>query len=167
MSLVRRMRGAFGLAAIWGGAFAVTAVVVTATVVFAGPFRSFFEHPINLGMLLRMLGDVALRWSMIGGVTGLAFSGTIMLFERKRILGTLSPWRFTLWGFSAGAFVSIIATAAALTVGRRSAITNWTTGLIFAAVSGAIGATVAALSLRAARVSSPAEEGGQEPVSVT
>jgi hypothetical protein len=85
-----------------------------------------------------------------------------MHFERKRIFGTLSPRRFALWGFSAGAIIPIIATAAALAAGRGSATTLWKTDVIFAGISGAIGATVAALSLRAARrAASPVEDSAE------
>lgn len=82
---------------------------------------------------------------------GFAFAAALLLGERKRTLIALSPRRFTAWGFVAGAIVPMgIAMVYQLT-GHSSIAINLRAGLIFAGICGAIGATLAAASLRAAR----------------
>jgi hypothetical protein len=82
---------------------------------------------------------------------GFAFAAVVLLGERKRTLIALSPRRFAAWGFVAGAIVPIGLTAVYVLTGHSSMAINMRAGVIFAGICGALGAGVAALSLRAAR----------------
>lgn len=154
MNLMRRLRGAVGMAGVWAAAFAIAGVAGLFPLSLLGVLPPF--ERIRFG---RLLAETVLGWGLGGAAMGLAFSVVILAAERRRTLADLSSRRLASWGFVAGAVVPMgIATLAELT-GRSSIATNLRSGVIFAGICGALGAALAVASLRAARRSpiSPAE----------
>jgi len=146
MNVMRRLRGVVGTMGVWGLVFAAVGVAGLIPLSFFGMLP-----PFQLSRFLGLVAETVIRWGLGGAGMGLAFATAMLLGERRRTLGALSPRRLTAWGFIAGAIVPMgIATVYELT-GHSSMATNWRAGLIFAGICGAAGATLAAVSLRAAR----------------
>ena len=146
MNLMRRLRGVAGTMGTWAAAFAVAGAGGLFVLQALGALP-----PFELTRFLRTLVVVSLRWALLGAGMGFAFSAAVLLGERKRTLIALSPRRFAAWGFVAGAIVPMGVAAVYVLAGHSSIAINLRTGLIFSGVCGALGATLAALSLRAAR----------------
>ena len=131
---------------VWAVVFGV---IGTAWPISLTLFRALPRYP--LGIVLRILAETFVLFGLYGAVMGFAFATAVLLGERKRTLVALSPRRFAAWGFLSGAIVPIgIAIVAQLT-SRSSESFNRQTGLIFAGISGVVGAGLAAATLGAAR----------------
>jgi hypothetical protein len=152
MQVLRRLRGAFGTAVTWGVAFAIIGALVTVARLFGAA-----AMPSSIPMLLRMLLWFAFGWGIIGGAIGLVFAGTIAVGERRQTVSSLSTGWFTLAGFSAGALVPILVTAALLIPRHDIAGRLAGTGLRLSLICGVVGAGIAAATLRLARRSSGME----------
>jgi hypothetical protein len=146
MNVMRRLRGIVGTIGIWTAAFTVAGAGGLFVLLALGALP-----PFELTRFLRTLVVVSVRWAFLGAGMGLAFAGAVLLGERKRTLIALSPRRFAAWGFVAGAIVPMGVTTVYVLAGRSSIAINLRTGLIFAGICGAVGAALAAVSLRAAR----------------
>jgi len=146
MSPKRALRGTVGIMATWAVAFAIAGVVGIVPLVVLGALP-----PFELETLLRFGIDSAIRWALGGAAMGLVFATTVLLSERKRTLATLSSRRFAVWGFVGGAIVPIGMATIYTLLGRTSPVINLRSGVVFAGICGALGAALAASSLRAAR----------------
>lgn len=154
--MLRRLRGVLGIAATWGVAFTGIGVIAGALAALAYAFGAL---PPQVGLReisVAILGGVA-RWAIIGAASGIVFSVTVMLAERRQTLATLSPRRFTRWGILAGALGSATVAAVFIAVFMPAAFVTaagWSLAASVSAVpvvGGALGGATATASLKAAR----------------
>ncbi|MEO7086279.1 MAG: hypothetical protein ABI442_03100 [Gemmatimonadaceae bacterium] len=145
MNLRRQVRGAVGIMGIWAAVFGLAGVALLIPLYALGAFPRF-----EFSGFVRTVVNVFVRWAFGGAGMGLAFAAAVALGERGQAFVALSPRRFVAWGFGAGAIVPTgMATIYVLT-GHSSIAINLRTGLIFAGICGALGASLAAMTLRAA-----------------
>lgn len=87
-TIVRRLRGAFGNALVWGGGWFVAALVLFAMLrvvgIITGPWANVIEY--------------AGRAGIVGGIAGGAFSSVIGFLYRGRRLSEISWVRFGIGG---------------------------------------------------------------------
>lgn len=88
---LRRIRGAFGMALIWGLAWFAGGIVL---LLIVGPDAADVPFPIGFGVL--------------GFLAGALFSGILGLIERGRGFHQLSLPRFAGWGAAAGLLFSVL-----------------------------------------------------------
>jgi hypothetical protein len=146
MSLMRRLRGVASTMGVWALVFSAVGV---AGMVPLSLFRML--PPLQSSAFLRTLAETIFRWGLGGAAMGFAFATAVLLGERRRALDALSPLRFKIWGFIAGALVPLGGAMIYELTGNSSAAINLRAGVIFAGICGAAGAALAAASLRAAR----------------
>jgi hypothetical protein len=95
-NIFRRLRGAVGNAVVWGLGWTTLGLVVAAAGKVAGVFPLSWLDTIG----------VAVRFGIVGGIAGGAFSLAIGLLYRGRRVSELSPVRFGIGGgIVAGVFV--------------------------------------------------------------
>jgi hypothetical protein len=131
---------------LWAAAFSVAGIVGLVPLWFLGALG-----PFELTWFLRLLVQTLFRWGLGGAGMGLAFASAVLVGGRKSTFIALSPRRFALWGFVAGAVVPIGGAMIAELTGHSSVAINVRAGLIFAGICGVLGATLASAMLRAAR----------------
>ena len=148
MQLIRRLRGVVGTMGVWAIVFASAGAAGLIPLLLLDRLP-----PFELGRFLQLLGIVLVRWGLFGAAMGGAFAAAVLLAERKRTLAALSHRRFAAWGFAAGAIVPMTIGIAYELTGHSSIAINLRTGFVFAGICGAIGAALAATTLRAARAS--------------
>jgi len=109
MTILRRLRGALGMAVTWGTLFATLSATLMGVVV------AF--HLIPPGILTPRLAIAAIvRAFVLGGFAGLVFALALSRGERRSSVSTLSSRRVGAWGFIAGAAAfSVIAIGIGLT----------------------------------------------------
>lgn len=146
MRLTRRIRGIVGTTAVWATLFAVAGVAGLAPLWLFGVLPPF--EPTRFGLLL---GSTIVRWGMGGAAMGLLFATTVVSLGRRRSLDSLSPLRFAIWGFVAGASVPLCIALVVATLGESSPATGLRAAIVFGGISGVLGAALAVASLRAAR----------------
>ena len=142
----RRLRGVAVSAAIWGAVFAATGVLVGVVLDILG-----LTQPLGFRLFMDVLARLAVRWGTIGAGMGALFAATIIVTQRSRTVADLSAPKFRLFGLAAGAAVSFVTSLLILLPTGRSLADSLAPGLIIAGVCGAIGASVAAFTLRLAR----------------
>jgi len=102
-AMLRKLRGAFGLALTWAVGWGITGFALIAVMwVVAQPEWPFF----------RLGGPFALLAAGSGFLAGGAFAGLLGTVHRKKRLADLSAKRMAIWGAAAGAILPV-----ALTVG--------------------------------------------------
>src|SRR5687768_16790660 len=124
-NLLRRLRGAAGIALTWALMWAAIAVILVLVVRVVAP------EEIDAG---EGAAKVALVFGLAGGLSGLGFAGLLYRAVRRRTIQELSLARVTLWGMLSAAAVPALIGA--------DAGEGWITGLlggVFAAASTAIG----------------------------
>ena len=88
--LLRKLRGALGVAVTWGTVWAAVFLVITGVIAVVHP--PSLDEP----------GDTFLRFALIGAwygfFSGTVFSALLALFERNRSIAELSLKRVALWG---------------------------------------------------------------------
>lgn len=128
-NVVRRLRGAFGIAVTWGALWAVIGVALTLAVRVVRP------EEIDPG---EGPGKVAAVLGLVGFLSGLGFAGLLLLGERRRTIRELPLGRVALWGFLGAAAIPLLTGA---DVGE-----GWITG----SLGGIFAATSLAVARRAA-----------------
>jgi hypothetical protein len=126
---VRRLRGAIGMGLTWGAAW--------------------FGAGIRLARLPGLDSDLpfALLFAPLGFVSGIIFSGILVVIERGRRFDRMSLPRFAGWGAVGGLLLSGIFVVAAALGGK----TVWAEVLVLGPVLALAGAVCAAGSLAVAR----------------
>jgi hypothetical protein len=152
--LLRRVRGAIGLGAVWSLPWAATYAAMGMLYYFLVPWR-----PPQPETLPSWVGVGAAAGALLGFVTGAIFSGILALAERRGAIATLKPWRVALWGGAAGMGMALVR------AGLVSALVGpipW--GLSYIAWNmvqpAAMGALCAALTLRFAKSAGSSEPEG-------
>lgn len=141
MTILRRLRGALGLAVTWGTLFATLSATLLGVVV------AF--HLMPPGILTPGLAIAAIfRAFLLGGISGLVFALALSRGERRSSVSTLSSRRVGAWGFIAGA-VAFSAVAVALGLAHIAPVARWL--LPGVGVYGLIGAGASLGILRVAR----------------
>ena len=144
---LRRLRGVFGIGALWGIAgTAVGSIAAVAISVAAGlPF-------------VETLLEVGLGVGGLGFVLGSTFAGLLTTLERPRTLEELTPRRAAGWGAAAGGgvalsvgvyfFASLGGAGASIPVGQL--LLAFASGIgAYAALTAGLAATTVALAKRA------------------
>ena len=137
----RRLRGAIGNAVVWGGAWAASAMVMFGVLRVTGVLSQG-----NVGDAL----FVAARFSVVGAIASVAFSGVVRLLYRGRRLWEISWLRFGVGGaVVGGVFVTAVIVANRILSGEPMLpLANLLTNGVMAAAFGGI---AAAGSLRLAQ----------------
>jgi hypothetical protein len=153
MSVKQRLRGVVGMMVVWALAFGVVGAILAIPLWLLAstlPLFSFFQ----------MLMEMFVIWAFLGAAMGFVFATAILLGERRHTFGALSARRFAAWGFVGGAIIPMGYSLIAASLGFGSMATL-RSNIIFALMSGAAGAALAVVSLRAARRAPPSlEEAG-------
>ena len=98
--MLKRLRGMFGTAIVWAGAWAFVGAVVT-------PFRLWgvLQHVLDprytrpaTRLILRLMGQTALSCAITGALSGWIFAAALTALERRRTLHTISAIRVGIWG---------------------------------------------------------------------
>ena len=125
-NLVRRLRGAVGIALTWGGAWAVIGVALALGIGILRPGEiDPGEGPVKVAAVL----------GLAGFLSGLGFAGLLAFGERRRTIRDLSLARVALWGFLGAAAIPALTGA---DIGE-----GW--------ITGTLGAIFATASLAVAR----------------
>jgi len=96
MTILRRLRGALGMAVTWGTLFATLSATFLGFVVAFGLIPTGIITP-------RLAIAAIIRAFVLGGISGLAFALALSRGERRSSVSTLSGRRVAAWGFVAGA----------------------------------------------------------------
>jgi len=152
-SIVRRLRGAFRNALVWGVAwFAVAVVLIAALRAFGVPSGGFTWA----GALF-----LAFRFGVIGFIAGGVFSSVIRLLYHGRRLSEISWVRFgLLGGIATGLFVPVFLQAMNLLSG--DGLVPWKLVLDDGLWTAVFGGAAAAGSLRLAQYADAALAGGSQ-----
>jgi len=98
MTILRRLRGALGMAVTWGTLFATLSATILGFVVVFGLVPPGIFTP-------RLVIAAIVRAFALGGISGLVFALALSRGERRRSVSTLASGRVAAWGFVAGAGV--------------------------------------------------------------
>lgn len=128
---LRRMRGALGMALIWGLAWFTGGMVL---LLIVGPDAADVPFPLFFGLL--------------GFLAGALFSGILGLIERGRGFHQLSLPRFAGWGAAAGLLFSVLFALTVTLIGAGAMLDDL---LFLAPLFAAIGAASAGGTLALAR----------------
>ena len=145
-SVFRRLRGAFGTAIVWAGGWCLAALAVFATVRVLGGFpgTSWVE-----GL------EVAVKFGIVGGIAGTAFSSVIRLVYHGRRLSEISWVRFGIGGaVVTGLFMPVFFQTMNWVSG--DGLVPWVLVLDDALLTAAFGGAAAAISLKIAQHAAPA-----------
>jgi hypothetical protein len=154
--MLRRLRGLLGIAATWGVAFAGVGVIAGSLAALTYAVGAMPPQVGSREISTAIIAGIA-RWAAVGALSGIVFSVTVMMAERRQTLATLSPRRFARWGGLAGAVGSIavvgVFVVAFLPAGFVAASGGSLAGslLLVPIVGGALGRSTATATLRAAR----------------
>jgi len=140
MSLLRRIRSALLLGAVWGLVWAPAGVLHGLAI------RAPFDVP--LSWRLTVLGI----WTTIGFLSGCVFALLLAAAERHRALEELSPRRIALWGALGGWTFPLLASLVVVSMGDFVTADGYT----MLALMPGLGAASAAGTLWLARRSSEA-----------
>lgn len=155
MNLLRKIRGALGNGMVWAGAWAVTRVA------FLGAAALAFGFTPPWSVWPEVVGSSA----MTGFISGVLFSGALVIVNRRRSLSEIRPFRAALIGLAAGTTPPLVQLAAAAALGFAlppSAIAlSIGIGLV---VGGGLGAATAAGSVRLAQSAERKELSAGEPL---
>ena len=100
-SVLRKMRGALGIAATWGAAWAIIGAGLSViTGMIDPPSIDAGEGPFRIGAL----------FGAIGAISGFAFGLVMSMTERRRSIGDLSIGRAALWGALGAAALPLLTT---------------------------------------------------------
>jgi hypothetical protein len=99
VKLLRRLRGALGVAITWGVLWALIALVIGLVVGVLDP------DSIDPGESPLMMSAIV---GTVGFVCGLIFSAILSLAENRKTLRDLSPWRAGLWGMIGSAALPLL-----------------------------------------------------------
>jgi len=145
-SVFRRLRGAFGTAIVWAGGWCLATLAVFATVRVLGGFpgTSWVE-----GL------EVAVKFGIVGGIAGTAFSSVISLVYHGRRLSEISWVRFGIGGaVVTGLFMPVFFQTMNWVSG--DGLVPWVLVLDDALLTAAFGGAAAAISLKIAQHAAPA-----------
>jgi hypothetical protein len=104
----RKLRGALGMAVMWGLGWAVVTSVVMSLALLVWGDPGFFWD--TLSALSALAG-------FSGFVGGAVFSTVLGTVHRRRSLGELKPFRMALWGAGAGLLVPMAVVGAGVLAG--------------------------------------------------
>ena len=139
--LFRRLRGAFGNAVVWAGGWFAAALAVFATVSVLGGFP---ETSLAEGL------ETAVRFGIVGGIAGTAFSSVIRLVYHGRRLSEISWVRFGIGGaIVTGVFMPLFFQTMNLLSG--DGLVPWALVLDDALLTAVFGGAAAAVSLKIAQ----------------
>ena len=153
MSFMRRIRGAFGNALVWGASwfgvgFALLAPIHLLDLLPVGdPWRVILSVSANLGV--------------VGFLVGGGFSAFVSFAYRDRSLLEIRTGRFALWGAVVAGFLSpIVSHVAIMPTGLGVSLGDLVAGGVFTAVLGGItaGATIMLAKNATRRLAQPATE---------
>ncbi len=109
--ILKKLRGALGIALTWAVAWAVAGVALVAVIYVSAdpwpdalPFWEFARSSV-------------FRFGLYGLMSGALFSGALATIHRRRKLGELKPAWVGLWGGSAGFLISMGVTGVAFATG--------------------------------------------------
>jgi len=144
--LFRRLRGAFGNAVVWAGGWCLAALAVFATVRVLGGFP---DTSLAEGL------ETAVRFGIVGGIAGTAFSSVIRLVYHGRRLPEISWVRFGIGGaVVTGLFMPLFFQTMNWVSG--DGLVPWVLVLDDALLTAAFGGAAAAISLKIAQHAAPA-----------
>lgn len=151
-TIVRRLRGALGTAVVWGACWCVATFVVSALFALAGR-----------GFSWTGTWQLAARLSVVGGLTGTAFSTFIGLAYRGRRLSEISWVRFGIGGgILAGLFVpTFMLVARTLGGDGPLALANYAWSGLLAAVFGTVSAGASMKLAQGASGALPGEDAAE------
>ena len=98
--MFRRLRGMFGTALVWGGAWGITGAIVRISTmggVLKHILDPHFTRPATR-LVLRIAAQAGISCAITGALSGWAFAAALTALERRRNLHTISVARVTLWG---------------------------------------------------------------------
>ena len=140
-TLFRRLRGAFGNAIVWAGGWFIAALAVFATVRVLGGFP---DTSLAEGL------ETAVKFGIVGGIAGAAFSSVIRLLYHGRRLSEISWVRFGIGGaIVTGVFMPLFFQTMNLLSG--DGLVPWTLVLDDAVLTAVFGGAAAAVSLKIAQ----------------
>jgi hypothetical protein len=103
MSLLRRIRGALGVATLWGVTWGLGgAAFITWRLWSSFPRNRFPRQLWALHLLPRIAVEAFAIFAVVGAVAGVAFSLVLAAAERRRTVDSLSVARASVWGAVAG-----------------------------------------------------------------
>jgi len=94
MTVLRKLRGVVGTAALWGAAWLPLGVIL-------GIYRAFtldMDVPMSPGFWIKLVGTFALVWTVWGAASGASFALALTLAGQDRSLTELSFRRFAVLG---------------------------------------------------------------------
>lgn len=153
--LFRRLRGAFGNAVVWAGGWFAAALAVFATVRVLGGFP---DTSLAEGL------ETAVKFGIVGGIAGTAFSSVIRLVYHGRRLSEISWVRFGIGGaIVTGVFMPLFFQTMNLLSG--DGLVPWALVLDDAILTAVFGGAAAAVSLKIAQhAASELPSGTGDPV---
>ena len=140
--MIRRVRGALGIAVIWALAWFLVGIPLALYVAATPPQPSdLFHRPVSVPAFL-------IPWTVWGSVSGIGFATILTIAERRRTLARLSLLRLTSWG-ALGAMGAPLLLAAFETLRHSwtSAPYPWGALVAILLISAGLGAACAAASL--------------------
>jgi hypothetical protein len=140
--IYRRVRGALGLGLTWAAAWGLLGGGLSAAMLAA--LRG--ELPFGIGWRIFLSGVV--QWSVLGFVTGVAFSALLSLKESRREDSAQSMGRIAGWGALGGIVPPTLVLALAAGAGW---VVPTTAALVLIGTGAVLGSSSAALSLKLAR----------------
>lgn len=140
-NLMRRLRGAFGNALVWGAGWLIIGLVLAATLRILGVVSWSWAEVVGLAM----------RAGIVGGVAGGVFAGVIRLLYHGRHLSEISWVRFGIGGgVFAGVFLPLFMQAMNLLSG--SGLVPWELVLDDALLTAFLGGAAAGGSMKLAQL---------------
>ncbi len=140
--LMRRVRGAFGMAIAWGITWAIGAAGLLAIIAMLFRPDAFWAG----------LRGITLLGGISGMISGFVFALALGVFHRNRTLADLRVSRMALWGAAAGIVVPLTLLTMTLLGGPNLTATSLFTSL---GVLGLTGAATGAGMVRLAKAGDP------------
>ncbi len=141
-SWLRKLRGAFGNALTWAGAWALGGLGLATFIYVVGPGLD--------GLPFWEIAPVLVfRAGVWGFVSGALFSGALAAFHRRRTLKELKPGVMALWGAAAGLLIPSVVVGARVVTGAWPLSAELVGSLLF--IFGGLGTVTAAGSILLAR----------------
>jgi hypothetical protein len=141
MSIMRRVRGALGVATLWGVTWGVAGSAFITWRLWTGfGSRRFPWH-----FLSRVAVQSFVAFAVAGAIAGAAFSLLLAGTERRRTVDSLSVPRAAVWGALAG----VAMTLGIVVIGRPPLVAVGVLGSLFATLGAVSAATTVSLARRA------------------